>query len=389
MLSSPFDRLRHNDLLPNVPSPSSHSTLDPIFTPPLRWTTSPTCALNGTVCPAPRWPAQWNLTLSTVCQPSTPDYFVPVPSQPWGLISLDWSVAENEWLKPNMNDSTNEATSIEGCRRIKAVSPNTRCFIYHNMELALQALETQRLVMYQPGYANWFLQYQDAAGQKTGRIYNEPGGPGDQFFWDFRVPAVADYVVYSLASTVSSDYVDGTFSDDVDGFPAEHSNGPKNINMSDADVAILQYHTQLTHTRLLAELISRGKYNWQAFGGYDGVGAGISQSTCLAFMRPKCNAAWQVNNAFTMNMDKNYQSQSLAAFLVVRTPVAYLGYGWESDQSDWLPIFLTQVGEPSGVCQEVSTGVFSRQWSYGNVTLNCTSFTATVPHAEGIITTPL
>jgi hypothetical protein len=78
------------------------------------------CALNGTACPVPAWAPQWNLTLSTVCQPSATGYFTPPASQPWGLISLDWSVAESIWKKPNQNDSTVEATSIEGCRMIKA-----------------------------------------------------------------------------------------------------------------------------------------------------------------------------------------------------------------------------------------------------------------------------
>ena len=141
---------------------------------------SPTCALNGQPCPPPRWAPQWNLTLSTVCQPSSSGFFEPPATEPWGLISLDWSVAESVWKQPNQNTSTNEATSIEGCRRIKAASPGTRCFIYHNMELALQCQESQRAVMYNASLADWFLQYTDGAGHKTGAIYNEPANPGDQ-----------------------------------------------------------------------------------------------------------------------------------------------------------------------------------------------------------------
>ena len=149
-----------------------------------RLAASPTCALNGTPCPPPRWTPTWNLTMSTVCQPgarSGGGYFMPPASQPWGLISLDWSVAESVWRKANQNTSTNEATSTEGCRRIKAASPGTRCFIYHNMELALQGLESQRAVMYNRSLADWFLQVTDGNGTKTGTIYNEPAsGPGDQ-----------------------------------------------------------------------------------------------------------------------------------------------------------------------------------------------------------------
>ena len=95
---------------------------------------SPSCAVNGTACPPPTWGPTWNLTLSTVCQPGgMADYFVPPENQPWGLVSLDWSVANGVWHHANQSESTVEATSIEGCRKIKAVSPSTKCFIYHNM----------------------------------------------------------------------------------------------------------------------------------------------------------------------------------------------------------------------------------------------------------------
>ncbi len=99
---------------------------------------SPTCALNGTACPPPNWAPNWNLTTSTICQPGGANYFVPPANQPWGLVSLDWSVAESIWLQPNRMNSTCEATSVEGCRKIVAANPGSRCFIYHNMELALQ-----------------------------------------------------------------------------------------------------------------------------------------------------------------------------------------------------------------------------------------------------------
>jgi hypothetical protein len=56
----------------------------PIPPPP-----SPTCALNGLPCAPPQWEPSWNLTQSTVIQPSG-DYFFS-PSHPWGLISLDWA----------------------------------------------------------------------------------------------------------------------------------------------------------------------------------------------------------------------------------------------------------------------------------------------------------
>ena len=344
---------------------------------------SPTCALNGTTCPPPLWPAQWNLTLSTVCQPSSTDYFVPPAAQPWGLVSLDWSVASSVWQHANQSESTCEETSIEGCRRIKAVSPGTRCFIYHNMELALQAFTTQRAVMYDPTRADYFLQYTDGANHKNGTIYNEPGGPGDQFFWDHRRADVRAYYVSSVLSTLQDPAVDGTFSDDVTGWPEEHDAGPANVNMSDADVQDVKYHTGLASAMLIDATVAAGKYNWQAFGAQDGVGPGISNDTCATFLKQRCTADYQ-RQAITMEFDKANPLQSVAGFLIVRGPTAYLGYGWESDQTDWQEVFLLQVGEPLGLCVSPSNGVFVREWTYGNMTLDCGKWEAVVPHSSGV-----
>ena len=66
---------------------------------------------------------------------------------------------------------------------LKEAGLASRCFIYHNMELALEWLESQRLVMYDDTKADYFLQYTDGQGNKNGTIYNEPREEGDQFFW--------------------------------------------------------------------------------------------------------------------------------------------------------------------------------------------------------------
>ncbi len=181
------------------------------------------CTVNTTACPPPRWPPQWNLTLSTCVQPGSgvsPGYFEPNVSQPWGLVSLDWSVAGNIWQHGSNNRSmaTIEATSTEGCRRIKLRSPHSRCFIYHNMELALQALESQRAVMYDPTKKDWFLQYTDGRGKKNGTIYDEGGAPGAQYFWDYRIPVVVDYVISSTLKILDNPWVDGVFTDDLRAF---------------------------------------------------------------------------------------------------------------------------------------------------------------------------
>lgn len=88
---------------------------------------SPTCALNGLPCPLPQWEPTWNLTQSTLIQPGGANYFM--PAHPWGLISLDWSVASAVWYKGNRSNTTCEETSRTGCAMLKAAGKAHRCFI--------------------------------------------------------------------------------------------------------------------------------------------------------------------------------------------------------------------------------------------------------------------
>jgi hypothetical protein len=181
---------------------------------------SPTCALNGVPCPTPTWTPTWNLTQSTIIQPSSPSYFM--PNHSWGLISLDWTVADSIWYQGDTQNTSCEATSITGCKMLKEAGLATRCFIYHNSELALQWLESQRVVMQDPSYQDFFLRYTDGKGNKIGEIYNEPIKYGNQYFWDYTNSSAAQYYITSILSTLTDPAVDGTFTDDVSGVPQEH-----------------------------------------------------------------------------------------------------------------------------------------------------------------------
>ena len=136
---------------------------------------SPSCALNGLPCAPPRWAATWNLTQSTVIQTGhTAGFFM--PEHTWGLISLDWSVARGTWFTGNASNSTCEATLRANCGLLKAAGKATRCFGYHNSELALQWLESQRALMRDPAKADLFLQYLpgNPSGTPAGTVYHVP-----------------------------------------------------------------------------------------------------------------------------------------------------------------------------------------------------------------------
>ena len=70
----------------------------------------------------------WNfLTESTTIQPSGNTYFM--PTHPWGLISLDWSVARGIWFANGRNKTNCEEVSTNGCRKLKAAGLAAKCFI--------------------------------------------------------------------------------------------------------------------------------------------------------------------------------------------------------------------------------------------------------------------
>ena len=344
------------------------------------------CAMNGTACPLPRgWAPSYSLAGATVCEPGgdlAPGYWE--PQHPWGLVSLDWSVASSIWGREGAARGTIEATLTENCARIKKAWPATRCFVYSNVELALQAFESQRLVMYDPAKAHWFVQYTGPGGEKNGTIYNEPGGPGDQFFWDFRVAEAADYYIDSVLQRTANVSVDGVFTDDIDGFPTEHDYAPLNANIPFSDVAALQFASLATHGRLVAALAAAGKYNWQAMGaGYQGeyVQGGVPRGAgCAAWMRARCGTPLSQQRAAMTAFDGNNKNQSLAAFLITRGPVAaFIGSGWESGDAQWDALFDLDVGLPVGGCEELEGGVFTRAWSYGNASLDCGAWEAVLP----------
>jgi hypothetical protein len=173
-----------------------------------------------------------------------------------------------------------------------------------------------------------------------------------------------------------SPYVDGTFLDDVTGLPAEHGAAPANMNLTPEDVAVLQNATNAFVQLAIAALAASGKYVWQAFGAQDGVSGAPSKSNCGQYMSTVCELAFQ-DVPWTVQWDGT--NTTLAAFLIGRGEVAYIGYGWNGGPLPaWDPIWDLDVGTPTSTCKETEPGIFTRVWSRGIATLDCNTFSATL-----------
>lgn len=358
----------------------------------------PPCSMTqGTPpCPLPAWEPVWQLNKSTICQPANVESFLnATEAARWGLVSLDWTIASSVWLgNGNVSNMTGAATLVEQCRQIKVVDPDTKCFVYRNTELALEWMEPQRAVMDDPAFASWFLQYQPGNPENitAGTPYNEDaGGPASgcrQFFWNYSNEDAFQYVLSVSEQGMwgtSSEWVDGTFLDDSQAVPQEHPNAPSNMGMTTLQLLRAQNDTYHFFNTAVGELASTGHFIWQGFNGNqqgdpDEVGVAPNAGNCASFMRAMCVPGWQ-DVPMTMQWPSSQADKLpvLAAFLISRGPYAYIGTGFNDEPiPPWDPLWDSfDVGEPTSLCAEVPTGVFSRQWSNGNVSLDCTSWTAT------------
>ena len=380
-----------------VPNPSP--TPSPTPPPPPPFVPTPSCATqNGDPpCPLPQWAASWALNRSIVTQPgNVPGFLNASAAARFGLVSLDWSVASAVWRPGGAAQAcattTGAATLVEQCRQIKAVDATTRCFVYRNTILFLEWLEPQRSAMQDPTRADYFLQYQPGNPSRTppGTIYSEVArGPGDgcqQYFLNYSNP---DAFAYALAVSeqgalgTASPFVDGTFLDDSQALPQEHPLAPGNMGLSPMQLATLQNDTHRFVQTAIETLAAQGHYIWQGFDGNragdpDGVAPAPTRADCAAYMAELCAPSWQ-QVPMTLNWDG--RNTTLAAFLIGRGPVAYVGKGWTGGvgMMGWDPRFDLNVGEPAGLCAQHAPGVFSRAWTRGEVVLDCNEFSAVLP----------
>jgi hypothetical protein len=124
----------------------------------------------------------------------------------YSRVTLDWQANRKFWLNDDPKKTNCEAVSANNCIEAKKSGKVRRCTIYHNMELALEWIESNRKVMDQEHIdAGWFLRY------KNGTVYNSirqppAGAPGQpmpwlsQYFIDWRNQDALEYFVNAIVN---------------------------------------------------------------------------------------------------------------------------------------------------------------------------------------------
>jgi len=247
----------------------------------------------------------------------------------------------------------------------------------------------------------------DGACNKTCDCGMQPCG---EYLFDHRNGTMlTDWLVnkYILSSTsVGNGVIDGLFIDDFwcsnqingTGSCTDPVQGPTEVDphnqadmgLSDEDVADIT-NGWLSNMRTVQEAILRaGGYTWSLIPGQSNANAQpdiISAENCAAKVRPACALSSpyiespMLHGVTTNNIGQNVQQQ-VAAFLLMRGPYAWIGWGqWGMvwDPSVALPkeIWNVEYGDPIDPrCSEGPAGVFHRGYTAASVTLDCNTWSA-------------
>eukprot|EP01052_Picozoa_sp_SAG31_P017176 SAG31_NODE_1163_length_9588_cov_8.265676_7_plen_569_part_00 len=361
---------------------------------------------------APPFPQTWQLNRSTIIHTSNLSGWTDTASAiKYGIISFDWNNAKAIWLKANRSESTCEATLVEQARRVKAASSRTKVLVYRNCMYALQWLESERAVMYDPAFAGFFLR------DKSGKIYNAQAKEGDQFLWNYSNASAAQYkmdVVVGGTGGVGAPggIIDGIFMDDPGPGTAKHpmeeyvDNVRRDAKeMSAAELQTLAADTYSMVMKLRQKLSAQGKMMWlngvdnadpfplpydsKCSGNYGQCGWWKSPNpgaACAAFFRSRCSNASYGSVDLGVLREGSW-SLSIATLLLLRQERGWLVSDWWQGTSSTLPLAWSDdldrdVGVPTQHhCSEDlhHKGVFSREWSGGVVQVNCSDLSVTLP----------
>eukprot|EP01052_Picozoa_sp_SAG31_P002371 SAG31_NODE_83_length_27039_cov_14.035746_27_plen_182_part_00 len=167
------------------------------------------------------------------------------------------------------------------------------------------------------------------------------------------------------------------------------------MGLSKADVEDLAVAWQKTMKAALAKIQSMKGYSWQMMqfpGGPQGPDPGDPTKPKLAaFFRTECTANSTSATAPIMMRFSSPKGkpgptldsfeQDLAAFLLIRSDYAWLGYSWGGcDRQYSRPAMLDKdFGVPTDTfCRETKRGVFAREWTKATVVLDTNTNKATI-----------
>ena len=197
--------------------------------------------------------------------------------------------------------------------------------------------------------------------------------------------------------------------DPVQGATEVDANQQKDMGLSDEDIRDLYNAWDKNMGEIQQAILDAGGYTWSLMDGQNNANASpflLTGDNCASSLRAACSSGsdWQTKaKLFGLTVEDNEPSQldqDVAFFLLARGDYAWLGWGvwgmtWPFNPEPAhgeLPPLPNGVPRPEmidrdfgkpvdteGFCEEVSEGVFRREWTSGTVELDCNAFVGTVP----------
>lgn len=193
--------------------------------------------------------------------------------------------------------------------------------------------------------------------------------------------------------------------DPVQGPTEVDAHNQVDMGLTDEDVRDLTEAWSESMGLVQQAILNASGYTWSLMYGQNNANAmpqRLNAGTCRTQLLDACrkDSVWQ-QHAMLVGVTVNGTNitqleQDLAYFLLARGDYAWLGWGvwgmtWpfnpEPAHGELPPLphgvprpsaFDVDYGSPEEVCRETITGVFVRQWSKANVTLDCNKFEASI-----------
>jgi len=200
--------------------------------------------------------------------------------------------------------------------------------------------------------------------------------------------------------------VSGFFFDDywTENGPSEYEqHAVEDMGLSKQDLVDLTRAYLSNMQEVYKVVLARQKFSWQQLWTGQGEGGRastcpgplVSRKTCTSDIRSLCSSDSPSQSRFMMyaftpgrcNMDPSHLPEfeaDLANFLLVRGKYAALGHGWLGCSHKYLfpPELEKDYGEPTGLCREVSPGVFQRKWTKATVEMDCNTWKPSITMTE-------
>lgn len=247
------------------------------------------------------------------------------------------------------------------------------------------------------------------------------GVPCGEYLWDHRNASMREWLVSTLTGPygTGSGVVDGFFLDDffcsnivngsgactdpVQGATEVDAHQQADMGLSDADIADLTRGWLATMTAAQQALLDAGAYTWSLMRGGENADATprmVERDSCVAELRAACapSSPWATEpllfglHAGNATVPLPQLQQDIAAYLLMRGPWAFVGYGvwgmswpvgtsWVTPNGTSAPVpqeFSMDYGRPAGLCVETAAGVFQRLLSKSIVQLDCNAWQANI-----------